>query len=92
MSVVYGKLVTCSRCGATIFLKYLRKGDTDGGYTKYDIYEELPEDWLNGTEFGDLCPECTLEFKTWVNQFFNGKVCYKWKLKDAIKPVTCKED
>lgn len=80
MSSKKGKMVTCCRCENWVFLEFIGKEHGDGGYTTWDKFEELPEGWLYASQFGDLCPECAREFKTWVNEFFNGKVAPSWKI------------
>ena len=79
MSEQRGKLLTCDRCGKTVFLKELEaKGkDADGGYTRWNEYkhEEPPEGWSR-KYFGDyiksynLCPECSKELEVTREQFF----------------------
>lgn len=72
MSKVKGELLTCDRCGETIFLKYLGKGNADGGYTTWDKYEDA-EEW--GYEVhSNLCPKCMKEYKEMINDFFGKKV------------------
>ena len=66
MSEMKGTLVTCDICKEQVFLKFLEEKETDGGYTHYCVYEDLPEDWCTnyGNIFGKdfsishLCPEC----------------------------------
>lgn len=81
MQPVKGMMVTCSRCGHQHFLKYLGKGDADGGYTTWDKYEKLPEEWLYETQVGYLCPECANKFRAFVTEFMDGKVAPSWLLK-----------
>lgn len=79
MSGVKGIMYSCCRCDEKIFLKYIGKGETDGGYTTWDKYEELPDDWLYETEFGHLCPKCARGFREFVTRYFDGKVPPKWR-------------
>ena len=77
-----GMLCECSRCKSWIFLQYICKGETDGGYTTWDKFEDLPEDWLYESEFGYLCPDCATEFKRIMTSFFmdNPKaLAAKWR-------------
>lgn len=74
-----GKLITCDRCGRTVFLKCLGKGVADGGYTTWDKYEELPKEWLYENQFGYLCEECADRFRTWVYDFIGDKLAPVWK-------------
>ena len=79
MAEVKGKMITCNRDSNFVFLKRLVDGDTDGGFTKYERYEDLPSDWMFATQFGYLCPKCAREFRTFMTTFFNGNVVSYWK-------------
>ena len=64
-----GKMLTCDRCGKEHFLKFVATNETDGGYTKYDIYEDKPDGWFSRdvgvTQVYDnvlLCPDCNEGF------------------------------
>ena len=51
----------CDNCGKETFL--VKKDDLvlDGGYTRVDAYEEMPEGWKRELVLGkyvDLCTEC----------------------------------
>lgn len=79
-----GKLVICDRCGETVFLKYIK---TEGGSnygSDYDVYDNLPEDWLHETGIGYLCPHCANEFRKWITHFTNGKVSPKWRYEEPV--------
>ena len=78
-----GKMIICCRDDNFVFLKYLGKGNADGGYTTWDKFEDLPKEWLYDSRFGYLCPECAKEFKIFVNKFFNGNLAPDWKLKEG---------
>ena len=54
-----GMMETCDWCGRRYFRP--RKGTDyrDGGFTKIDKYEPLPEGWINRFETGLLCPDCS---------------------------------
>lgn len=45
MAEVNGKIVTCDRCGAEIFLRTTGEGEADGGYTRWNKFEPYPEGW-----------------------------------------------
>lgn len=64
-----GKLLKCDRCGATIFLKYLKTNDIDGGYDSYDVYEDEPKGWNHIHDVGDVCPTCYEEYRLWLAEF-----------------------
>ena len=82
MSRVSGDLVTCSRCGETIFLAKLGSRDLDGGFSRYDVFEELPDDWLFITQLeGHLCPNCSNTFKQIIADFMHGvSIAPAWRL------------
>jgi hypothetical protein len=78
---VKGKMIHCTRCDNTTFLKYIRTEDRDGGFSSsYDVYEKLPEEWLYETEFGYLCPICAAKFKSFMTEFLGDKTIVKWRL------------
>lgn len=52
-----GRLITCERCGTTVFLECIGEGERDGGFTRWNKFEPLPEGW-GSFEHYDLCPEC----------------------------------
>lgn len=82
MSDKKGKLTTCNRCGHSVFRAYLGQGDADGGYTKWDIFEDLPDGWMYHSEIGDLCPTCGGLFRIFIHKLMDGqKVAPAWDLK-----------
>lgn len=84
MSETKGKLTTCDRCGEEIFLKYIGKGETDGGYTTWDRFEDLPEEWMFNTQIGYLCPHCAGIFRTFIHRLMNfdqRKIAQSWQMK-----------
>ena len=83
MSTTFGKMLKCNRCGKERFLKYIKQDDLDGGYTKYDVYEDYPKEWLYETETGDLCDECAFKFRSWVTEFMDGNVAPAWKVEEV---------
>ena len=75
-----GMMETCDRCERTIFLKYIGRVETDGGYTSWDKFENLPIDWLKQNGVGILCPDCTKEFKRVMTEFYGrDKVPKAWE-------------
>jgi hypothetical protein len=69
MSERVGKLVRCDRCGKEMFLQYKGTDKLDGGFTRADNFETLPNFWaenikcfpaVNGYTLnaGCLCDEC----------------------------------
>ena len=77
MSQQKGLLVTCHRCGETVFLKYKGSGHFDGGYTTTDEFEDKPEGWTHeypeesGKGWADLCPSCTDKFLKTLHNFYD---------------------
>ena len=43
MAKVNGQIVTCDRCGKHIFLKCTGEGERDGGFTRWNKFESLPD-------------------------------------------------
>lgn len=78
MAKEIGMLVTCDRCGQTIFLKHIGTEDLDGGYTKYNKFESLPDTWLYETPIGHLCESCAYVFRKWITEFKDGHVAPSW--------------
>lgn len=76
-----GKMVSCDRCGESIFIKELeaKENETDGGFTRWNEYkyEDLPEGW-GAVAFGKgwggvshtLCPRCSELFDKHHKVFF----------------------
>lgn len=72
-----GQLRTCDRCGKTVFLKTVGDGETDGGYTRWNKFEDV-KGWTTESDIGDLCPDCSellnilkKNFKKEVEKFKN---------------------
>lgn len=74
MSEAKGMLKTCDRCGETVFLKVIADGVTDGGYTRWNRFEDAPEGWeFWRKEIGTLCPKCSETFKSIMKDFMERK-------------------
>ena len=81
MATQKGLLVTCERCEATTFRKYIGTGETDGGYTTWDKFEPTPNDWLYVTGIGYLCPNCAYKFRLAMFNFINqDKIPEDWRI------------
>ena len=82
MSQEKGILTTCECCETSVFRKLTGRGETDGGYTVWDKFEPLPNDWLYvGGGMGYLCPRCTSEFKNLMFNFIEqDKLPKEWRL------------
>lgn len=63
-----GRLVKCDRCGEEIFCKSTGDGELDGGYTRWNKFEEAPG-WSYEHDIGDLCHECTQEYRRLKAEF-----------------------
>ncbi len=63
-----GQLRTCDRCHKSVFLKTTGEGERDGGYTRWNKFEEA-EGWSVEAGMGDLCPACTNELETMKEDF-----------------------
>lgn len=79
MSQEQGKFIKCDRCNRTIFLKYLGQGETDGGYTTWDKFEDPPKEWACGSivigePYVDLCPRCSAKHRDLVRRFMREDI------------------
>ena len=71
MSKVNGQMTTCERCGEQIFRKCVGEGETDGGYTRWNNFEPLPDGWeivhvpKEVDRYGCVmvCPKCSSKWK-----------------------------
>lgn len=82
MSKVNGQLVTCDRCGKTIFRECIGEGETDGGFTRWNKFTDLPKDWTKPYNIGDLCPDCSLEWELLEQEFMSRR-------KDFMEAKVC---
>lgn len=92
MARTEGLLITCDRCGETVFLKKTGVNDLDGWTnrsTQYSTYQSLPQNWMYETAFGHLCPKCAREFQTFCANFFTKELPSNWK--SAIEITEKKE-
>lgn len=69
MSEQIGKRLTCDRCGETIFLKWEGMSEFDGGYSKIQHFEKVPEGWGSVMGLGQLCPKCYGEYIKLIEDF-----------------------
>jgi hypothetical protein len=69
MAEVKGKLISCDRCGATAFVRCIGEGERDGGFTRWNKFEDEPDgwDWHHGV--GKLCPRCNQEYLQMIASF-----------------------
>ena len=68
-----GKLITCDRCGKNLFLKYIGEGETDGGYTRWNKFEDPPNGWEYRCDIGRLCPECNNAYVSMIDRFMRAE-------------------
>lgn len=67
-----GKLVQCDypKCNEHIMLAKIGECETDGGYTRYNNYEPLPDGW--GYKDGkDLCPDHHQYYLDMIAEFWH---------------------
>lgn len=74
MSEWKGRIVACDRCGKECRCKLLREDELDGGFTRIDRFEEMPETWKYHHETGWLCPDCANEFQRRLDAFMKNDV------------------
>ena len=67
MSRVNGNLRTCDKCGKQVFLKCVGEGERDGGFTRWNRFEEA-KGW--SVREGDLCPDCTEHYNAMIIEFW----------------------
>ena len=72
MAEANGKLVSCDRCGDTVFLKCTGEGELDGGFTRWNKFETFPDGWEYHCEVGRLCPKCNAKYKLLCKDFMTG--------------------
>lgn len=82
MSEINGQLVNCDRCGAQIFRKAIGEGEADGGYTRWNKFEDYPPGWetveipvgvINGhfkSRYIKVCPKCNSLWHNLLNDGF----------------------
>ncbi len=61
-----GKIYFCNGkdCDKFVFLQHIGDGVMDGGYTKWNKFEELPDGWttynvMESKKRAYLCPDCS---------------------------------
>lgn len=66
-----GRLTTCDRCGAQVFSRATGEGELDGGFTRWNKFEALPQGWgFRGKKCLMLCPVCGGEWDKMEEAFF----------------------
>ena len=74
MSRINGQLVICDRCKTEIFRKCTGEEERDGGFTRWNTFENLPTGW--GNHKGDLCPDCYREWNKIETEFYNKEISF----------------
>lgn len=72
MSEKKGLLVICDRCGAQEFRETIGDGEADGGYTRWNKFEEGTPGWDTVKDYDvhlRLCPVCMAAYKNVVSRF-----------------------
>ncbi len=92
MAQKLGKLLTCDRCGTTVFLE--KKDDkrdfSDGYVSDLSEFEEAPDDWTRlrrEHEKDDvlLCPDCSRLFDKICNDFMDsGRITHAGERTDIL--------
>lgn len=74
MGKVEGVLLTCDRCGKSVFLKKLGERERDGGFTRWQEHESVPDGWKYSCDLGSwLCSKCNTEYEK-IKEEFKSKV------------------
>lgn len=72
MAFKNGRLYSCDRCGTTVFCECSGEKETDGGYTRWNTFEPLPEGWGHASDskkFNNLCPKCNEKYQKMIKEF-----------------------
>ena len=93
MSKINGQITICDRCGAQTVRKCTAEGEADGGWTRWNNFEALPDGWDlvavpkcigwvgNGNAYHgylQVCPSChELWDKVVIDGFLKGTKYYK---------------
>lgn len=81
MSKQIVKLLTCDRCGSTVFLPWEGKGIEWARDSDDSKFMSPPDDWGNGALYkghrdrhfvADLCPDCFTEYLNQHKKFWAG--------------------
>lgn len=72
MSIVNGRKIICDRCGAEMFCKCTGEGETDGGFTRWNEFETMPDGWGFQVGIGLLCCDCNKQYDCMMDEFMRG--------------------
>jgi len=78
---INGRMIYCERCNKQLFLKCIGEGESDGGYTRWNKFEDVPKGWGavydTNHEGKYICDECRKKFdekyKQLWNEFWNNE-------------------
>ena len=102
MADINGRYTICDRCGAKVFRRCTGEGEADGGYTRWNDFEPLPDGWdivaiphrknepcgnaHNG--YLQVCPNCHERWNTLINEDFLSGTPYYQKIEPTIYAAT----
>lgn len=72
MATKNGRMIICDRCGETVFCECTGEGERDGGYTRWNTFEEPPEGWdttRDCEKVFNVCPSCNKIYRDMIKTF-----------------------
>lgn len=63
------KATVCQRCGECLFSEYIDTKEFDGGYTRVNEFESVPDGWQRHDTTGYLCPSCEALYQSQLKSF-----------------------
>lgn len=63
------KATACQRCGECLFSEYNGTKEFDGGYTRVNEFEPVPDGWQRHDTTGYLCPSCEALYQSRLQAF-----------------------
>ena len=72
MAHIDGRKFICDRCNKEIFCKLKGEKTSDGGFTRWDEFEPLPDGWGVKPLIGLLCCNCNKEHDRVIAEFMGG--------------------
>ena len=90
MSQQLGRILTCDRCGKTVF-ESVREAEGDEGWKSDTLYFERAEGWVEPSDYSlrnskcnnhkTLCPECEATRKDVMSRFWSNEQALEDNLK-----------
>lgn len=74
MAFKNGRLYTCDRCGETVFCECTGEKERDGGFTRWNTFEPLPDGWgccQDSRKLTNICPSCNEKYQRLIQTFEN---------------------